>query len=356
MGLKIIHSADWHMDSPFSGFTPEQRVYLKGELRKIPEKVAEICRREECDLMLLSGDIFDGPASPETVAVLRRVLAECGVPVFISPGNHDYCAPGSPWLDVRWSDNVYIFKGGLESVAIPALNCRIYGAGYQSMDCPALLDGFRISGSEKYHIAVLHGDPVVISSPCCPVTAAQVRDSGLDYLAMGHIHRPGFFRSGYTHCAWPGSPMGRGFDETGEKGVYVVELEGGVAGRLVPLDTPWFFSLEVDTENDAIKALESILPGVGNQDFYRITLIGKSTQELEDIRTHFSQFPNMTLIDRREPEANLWENADADTLEGTYFRLLRNAMESADPETARHIQMAAEISRKLLAGKEVALP
>jgi hypothetical protein len=150
--------------------------------------------------------------------------------------------------------------------------------------------------------------------------------------------------------------MGRGFDETGEKGVYVVEMEGGVAGRLVPLDTPWFFTLEVDTENDAIKALESVLPGVGNQDFYRITLIGKSTQELEAIQAHFARFPNMTLIDHREPEGDLWENADADTLEGTYFRLLRDAMEDADPVTARHIQMAAEISRKLLSGKEVSLP
>ena len=37
MGLKILHSADWHMDSPFGGFEPEKQEYLKQELRKIPE-------------------------------------------------------------------------------------------------------------------------------------------------------------------------------------------------------------------------------------------------------------------------------------------------------------------------------
>ena len=354
--MKLLHSADWHLDSPFTGFSPEQRAYLKSELRKIPEKVADICRREECDLMLLSGDIFDGPASPESIAVLRDVLTRCGIPVFISPGNHDYCAPGSPWLNERWPENVYIFKGDLESVSIPALDCRIYGAGYRSMDCPGLLEGFRIYGQEQYHVAVLHGDPVVLSSPCCPVTAAQVRDSGLHYLAMGHIHKAGFFHAGCTHCAWPGSPMGRGFDETGEKGVYVVELEGGVGGRLVPLDTPWFFTLELDTENDAVSALQTVLPGAGNRDFYRITLTGQSTQPLSELSARFSHFPNLTLIDRREAETNLWENVETDTLEGTYFRLLRESMEGADPETAHQIQMAAEISRKLLAGKEVILP
>ena len=28
MGLKILHTADWHMDSPFAQFSPEQRELL----------------------------------------------------------------------------------------------------------------------------------------------------------------------------------------------------------------------------------------------------------------------------------------------------------------------------------------
>ena len=38
MGLKILHSADWHLDSPFAGFTEEQRQLLKEEQRRIPGK------------------------------------------------------------------------------------------------------------------------------------------------------------------------------------------------------------------------------------------------------------------------------------------------------------------------------
>jgi len=64
------------------------------------------------------------------------------------------------------------------------------------------------------------------------------------------------------------------------------------------------------------------------------------------------RFPNLTLRDHREGLRNLWEAAGEDSLEGIYFRLLREKLEE-DGEIAR---LAAEISRKLLDGREVALP
>lgn len=353
MGLKILHSADWHLDSPFTGFSPEQRIFLKQELLKIPEKVADICRREGCDMVLLAGDLFDGPYTRESAQILKAALERCHVPVFISPGNHDFCAPGSPWLEERWPENVHIFKGTLESVALPELNCRIYGGGYTAMDCPGLLEGFRAEGSEKYCIAVLHGDAMQLKSPYCPITTAQVRDSGLDYLALGHIHKAGAFRGGATVCAWPGSAMGRGWDETGEKGVYIVDLEETAAVRFVPLDTPRFYELTIDSGENAIAALEAELPAAGSDDFYRITLTGSDEGDVGGFR---EKFPHLELRDRREARADLWAAAGEDTLEGTYFRMLQNALEGADEETERRIRLAAEISRRLLDGKEVALP
>lgn len=349
MGLKILHSADWHLDSPFAGFSGEQQAYLKEEQRKLPGKVADLCRKENCDLVLLAGDLFDGACTKDSVEILKRALADCAVPVFISPGNHDFCAPGSPWLEERWPENVHIFTGALEPVVVDALDCRIYGAGYQSMDCPGLLEGFRAEGKERYHLAVLHGDPVQLRSPYCSVTAPQVRDSGLDYLALGHIHKAGSFRGGSTLCAWPGTPMGRGFDETGEKGVYIVELGEEAKIRQIFLDTPQFCELTVNTDEEA---LENVLPGAGSLDFYRVTLTGSAEADISDI---LSRFPNLELRDLREETVDIWAFAEADTLEGTYFRILREAMEEADRESKAQIRLAAEISRKILEGREVRL-
>ena len=65
--IKILHSADWHLDAPMSGHSPESTEYLRRELRKVPEKIAELCIAQQCDMLLLSGDLFDGTTSADTV-------------------------------------------------------------------------------------------------------------------------------------------------------------------------------------------------------------------------------------------------------------------------------------------------
>ena len=190
--IKVLHSADWHLDTPFVGHSPEQAAYLRQALLQVPDQLSRLCRREGCDLVLLSGDLFDGAYTQESFRVVYNALADMAVPVFIAPGNHDFCAPSSPYLTETWPENVHIFtKPLMESVALPSLDCRIYGAGYQSMDCGALLENFRTKGDEAYHIGVLHGDPIQKNAPYCPITQAQVAASGLDYLALGHIHMAG---------------------------------------------------------------------------------------------------------------------------------------------------------------------
>lgn len=356
MELKILHTADWHLDAPFTSFPPGQRDILLRAQRAVPGQVAKVCREEGCDLVLLAGDIFDGGYTRETLNILREALADCGVPVFVSPGNHDYCVPGSPWVEEMWPDNVHIFTGGLSWADVPELGCRVYGAGYSAMDCPGLLEGFRAEGNLPYRVAVLHGDATMNSSPYCPVTAAQVRDSGLDYLALGHIHRAGGFRAGATLCAWPGCPMGRGWDETGEKGLCIVTLGETAEIRTVPLDTLRFRELEAEIHADGTDTLDSLLPPVGGDDFYRVTLTGTGSADLPRLYERYAHLPNLEFRDRTEAPLDVWADVGEDSLRGMYFRLLRDAEERADDRAARQIRLAAEISKKLLEGREVILP
>lgn len=357
MGLKLLHSADWHLDSPFAGFPEELRQRLREEQRQLPWRIADLCCREQCDLVLLSGDLFDREPSRRTLEDLKQALARCGVIVFISPGNHDFCCPGSPWLEESWPDNVRIFTGGVTSVALPELGCRIWGAGFQAMDCGSLLEGFRAEGPEPCQIGLFHGDPVQPGSPYNGVTASQVRESGLDYLALGHIHRAGSFTAGKTLCAWPGCPMGRGWDETGKKGVYLVTADDrGFRLETAGVEGPAFYDLTADAGGDGAGALEALLPGAASSDFYRVTLTGQGPVDMQALQQIRERIPNLQLHDRTQPPLDLWAEADADTLEGVYFRLLRRRLAEADPEDARQILLAAQISRQLLEGREVVLP
>jgi DNA repair exonuclease SbcCD nuclease subunit len=184
-----------------------------------------------------------------------------------------------------------------------------------------------------------------------------VKASALTYLALGHIHKGGSFHAGNTLCAWPGCPMGRGYDEQGEKGVLIVTLEDTASVRFVPLDTPRFYDLEIDALEDAGASLASVLPAVGNDDFYRIRLTGPSQPvDLAGLMAQFSQFPNLELRDKTTPPVDVWARAGEDSFEGTYFQLLRAALEDCDEEQQRRIRLAARISRQILDGQEVHLP
>lgn len=356
--MKILHSADWHLDSPLVGRSDSHSAYLRSELLKIPERVTALCKSEGCDLLLLAGDLFDGSYSRESFRAVYTALEEVGVPVFISPGNHDFCAPNSPYLTEVWPENVHIFThASLEAVSVPSLDCKIYGAGYEAMDCPGLLKGFHAEGEEKWHIGLIHSDPNQ-SSPYAPMTHPQIKESGLHYLALGHIHKAGSFRAGDVLCAWPGCPMGRGYDEPDEKGALLVTLDEGVSARIIVMNTPRFFDLTMDVGEDPEAAVSSLLPPVETLDGYRITLTGYSAGiDTEELCARFPQIPHLEIRDRTIPEIDLWSAVGEDSLEGCYFKLLHDALESTDSEKLKQsIKLAAKISRQILDGQEVVLP
>ena len=56
------------------------------------------------------------------------------------------------------------------------------------------------------------------------------------------------------------------------------------------------------------------------------------------------------------PEIDLWSGLEEDSLEGVYFRMLHDAMDSSSETLQRHLKLAAKISRQILDGQEVTLP
>ena len=355
--IKILHSADLHLGARFHSLPPEEARARRQEQLAQLDQLVELCREEGCQMVLLPGDLLDRPQGcREEALALAKALEAMAVPVFIAPGNHDHLCPGSPYLERAWPGNVHIFtRQALESVTLPELSCRVWGAGFQSMDCPGLLEGFRATGQEPLQLMVLHGDPTNPSSPCCPVTRAQAAASGLAYLALGHIHTQGQMEAGSTLCAWPGCPMGRGWDETGEKGVYLATLEERATLRWIPLGLPQFHDLQAEVRTDALSALEALLPPAQSPDLFRVTLTGYGAVDAQRLKSHFSHLALLELRDETRKRPETWACAGEDSLRGVYFDLLRRLAEES-PERRELADLAAEISAALLDGEEVRLP
>ena len=54
--IKILHTADWHLGAPMQGHGDE----LRQALAAVPGEIFEVLRQEQCDMVLLAGDVVDG--------------------------------------------------------------------------------------------------------------------------------------------------------------------------------------------------------------------------------------------------------------------------------------------------------
>lgn len=356
--MKILHAADFHLDSPFRALRPEQAQRRREEQRELLQALAALCRKERCELVLLAGDLFDSKeVSRQSLDALKAMAEEMAVPVCIAPGNHDFYSALSPYARESWPENVHIFKEEAPaSIAFPELDCRVWGAAFRQMDCPPLTN-FRASGSEVYQVMVLHGDPLSAGSFSRPVSKEAIAASNLSYLGLGHVHRSGSIKAGNTLCAWPGCLMGRGFDETGEKGALVVTLDEKISTKFCPLPGRRYETLAVEVGGNPQQAIESALPVDTKEDIYRIILRGAGQVALPELQAALQErFFDLTLKDETTAPKDLWEAETQDSLEGLYFRLLHKAMEEAEGDDKRQLRLAASLGRRLLDGEEVRLP
>ena len=354
--LKIIHGADFHLDSPFSGLTPKRAAQRRGEQRELLERLAELARKKGAGLVLLAGDLLDSErVFPETALALSKALASIPCPVFIAPGNHDPYTDRSIWTALNWPDNVHIFRSrGLERVDLPG--CTLWGRAFTGAHQETSpLEGLAVPGDGKLHLAVLHGC-VGERNGYGPISPAEIAASGLDYLALGHIHQgSGLNKEGNTFWAYPGCPEGRGFDELGDKGVLYVEAEPGqVKSQFVSLAKRRYEIITADITGPAgpLAAILEALPGRTSDLICRLILTGEGpAPDLVNLeQTLAPEFYGLTLVDRTRLPRDLWARREEDTLTGLFLRTMWEKCQ-AEPDN-QALQLAARYGLAALEGGE----
>ncbi len=345
-GVRILHAADLHLDSPFEALggalAAQRRREQRGLLRSLPQ-LADQCGAQ---LILLPGDLLDSDSAyPETAKLLAETFAQTKAQVFIAPGNHDPFVPGGVWESVCWPDNVCIFrKNAMMSVELPQWNAVVHGAAFTGPEQgSSLLAGFHAPADGRVHLGLLHGEAEAAESRYDPLSGEEIAASGLAYLALGHIHKRGQKRYGDTLCAWPGCPEGRGFDELGEKGFYegTVADSGTVSLRFVPFARHRYEVVTVDVTGQApLAAVEAALPARGTEgDLYRVLLTGETGEgggEAAAIREALAErFYALEVRDNTRMSEDVWRRAGEDSLRGLFLRTLREKLDAASGEAER---------------------
>lgn len=360
--IKFIHTGDIHLGLKFNNvsFDREKAILRRREIWNSFERIIEYAKEKEVDFLFIAGDLFE--ASYFTIGDITRVRDNFSsiedVNIIISAGNHDYRGRRSLYDKIQWPNNVTIFGGQtIEKKEFNDLNTIIYGYSWESNQIYEnnLLKDIGEIDKTKNNILVLHGD-ISQSSNYLPLTMQDLNSLNMDYIALGHIHKPEILAGNIAYC---GCPEPLDFGEEGERGI----IEGTIIDkkvdiRFLPFSKRKFIVKEVELDEnmnylEIIEKIKEVSQGNREKDFYRISLKGflnrnidmdNLVKDLEDTFYHI-ELINNTIWDY-DLEALEIENRD-----NIIYHYI-NAMKEKgldDPVVKRALYLGLEV---LLKGRE----
>ena len=260
--LRFVHAADLHLDSPFRGIRSEAPPQVAEELHRATfeayANIIALCLEERVDALLVAGDIYDGAdrslrAQLKFVDGLNRLDA-AGIRSFICHGNHD---PLDGW-EARLDLPQGCVRYGREVTGEPVFRdepdrAMVYGISYPTREMREnLAPLFATPAASGFGIGLLHANVGgnTDHDPYAPCSVSDLAETGLDYWALGHVHTRQVLREEQPTIVYPGNPQGRNPRETGERGIYLVEVNdyGAVSLDFRPVDVVRWDSLEVGIE------------------------------------------------------------------------------------------------------------
>ena len=343
--FNIVHTADLHLGSLFSS-TPEVAAERKGEQLDTLKQIMDICVSRNADALLIAGDMFDSmKVERRLLDDVKEMLSHYDIRIFITPGNHDPATPDSCYSE-EWPENVHIFRRGMEKVEIPEKNTCVWGAGFTKTSCDETLLKDFMPVSSRINVLVLHGELTsseFSDSRYNPIFEDALKNCGADYVALGHIHGYEHYEcNDFLYC-YPGAPAGRGFDETGEKGVLCGYAAKGFAHMdFYPLDSRQYFTEKLDvsgcasTQQFAGRIITVLRDRHGekfSKHLYDLTLIGALengiTPSLPDITKRLREtLFYARLTDMTTTSLNLELLMNDGTLKGAFVRKMVNKMQN----------------------------
>ena len=212
--LKVLHTADVHLDLDGYIADPHTRRY-RDIIHQAFSTVIDLAIGENVDLLLIAGDLFDSNRpSADVVEFAIQELRRVGRPIVMIPGNHDCINTQSIYRQVNLPgacpDLLLISHLDGERHQLSSHNLVLWGRGMVEHE-PAYrpLGGIPRLQGDAWHIALGHGFFMADDVPSyrsSPIYAGEIRDSGWDYLALGHCHAFSNVSQGAVTAYYAGAP------------------------------------------------------------------------------------------------------------------------------------------------------
>lgn len=265
--MRLLHTSDWHIGRCLHG------ADLLDAQEAVLAALARVVADERVDVVLVSGDVYDRAIpSADATGVLDRALVrlrEAGAVVVLTAGNHDSARRLGFAADLLAVSGVHV-RASVGELDRPVLlrdvhgEVAVYGLPYlepevtrHELGVPqarsheavltAAMDRVRADLAGRpgcrsvvlAHAFVGGGRPSDSERDICvggvDLAPATVFD-GVDYVALGHLHRP---QTLTARLRYSGSPLAYSFGEAGQsKRAWLVELGPDGLAQVSPVALP----------------------------------------------------------------------------------------------------------------------
>jgi len=340
--MKIIHAADLHLGSSFSFLNAEKRAKRAAELAGTFRRIVEYARENRIRVIMLCGDVFDSdrPRKSDRDFFYGIIEGAPDIDFLYLRGNHD----------------------GADGILRPELkNLKTFSSEWKTYDYgEALISGVELPSGDtapicslltlpgnRFNIVMLHGQTSPLRAPANgEIGLPLLKDKGIDYLALGHIHSYKSERlDGRGVCVYSGCIEGRGYDECGDKGFVVVDTSARkftfhkIAARTIE-------AKEVDispfsTPSEVINAMSASLKDIAaSRDMVRVTLCGKTKLDipalLPRIEGYFEgAYFELSIKDNTERAIEDIDYSRSASLKGEFYRVVTADETLSDEEKSK---------------------
>nr|WP_314999168.1 metallophosphoesterase [uncultured Oribacterium sp.] len=382
--VKLIHTADLHLDSAFrSRFTKEEAENRRQKQLMAWKELLSFAVEKKVQGILIAGDLFDSPVvSHGTMDFFLSTIAEHPeISFFYLRGNHD--TENTFRYQENLPKNLFLFSErgkkyrlndrlllagveyGTKDISFGENEGATQGAGQaaeQGVEQETVHGSEALSKSEteseeesKFlklkeedcNILLLHGalyqgtpkgDSLQVEEG---IFLKNLEKLPLSYIALGHIHKGGEGKlNNGALWAYPGCLQGRGFDEEGERGFLYLKVEEEkkeIHKEFIPVKQGEFRILEIELLEDegtlaCLKKIEEEMEkaSISKEDSLRIILKGKKGLEQErNLRYLQLQIQDSVFFLEIQDECELsWNREEAmkeKSLKGEFLRVLAAA-------------------------------
>lgn len=281
--MKIIHCADIHLDSPMeSKLSKEKAKKRKIELIENFKEMVDYAQKEAVEIIIIAGDLFDDTKKTMLKGTKRYLInlikENSNIDFIYLKGNHDI----NDFLEGEEKpENIKTFEEEWKYYRYG--NIVISGVELNK-NKTNIFDELMLK-YEDYNIVTLHGQIDKTINPKDKVETIylnQLKNKNIDYLALGHIHKREEGRLDnrgiYNYC---GCLEGRSFDECGEKGFILLEInENKLQNKeFIKKSKRTIHNIEIDitqieTQYQLEEEISRKIENIEEKDLVRITLIG----------------------------------------------------------------------------------